>query len=114
MPSALLTGTAFEPEPCDFAHGHARSLDAFAAVHAREQLGALRFGVGFRVAFGGLPHLTAGGVAIGELVLARDRFAGVAIDALVDALGDAHPSRMWSPPPRRRVAVLGEWVLQGS
>jgi len=55
-----------------------------------------------------------GCVAVGELVLADDGFAALAVDALVDALGDAHPPWVWSPPPRRRVAVLGEWVVHGS
>jgi len=32
-----------------------------------------------------------GCVAVGELVLADDGFAALAVDALVDALGDAHP-----------------------
>jgi hypothetical protein len=55
---------------------------AFAAIHARERLRAL----GFRLAYGGLPDLPPGGVAVGELVLA----------------GDGHGDAVGSPPPPQR------------
>ena len=82
----------------DLADGEGGSFDAFAAVDAGEQLGAFGFRVGFGGALGGLPDLAAGGVAVGELELVRDGLAGLAVDALVDALGDAHPPWVWSPP----------------
>jgi hypothetical protein len=108
-----VAAAAVEPKRRDLGDGEVGALDAFAAVHAREQLGALGFGVGFAVAFGGLPDLAAGGVAVGEFVAAGDGFAGVSVDALVHALGDAHPPWMWSPTTRRAVAVLGQWVVHG-
>ena len=72
-------------------------------MHTRKQLGALGSGVGLTAALGGLPDLTPGRVAVAELVLASDRFARVAVNALVDTLGGAHPA--WAAEQHRVDAV---------
>jgi hypothetical protein len=113
-PAARLSAAPFEPEPGDLGDGQRGSLDPLAQVHARDQLGALGLRVGFAGALDGLPDLPSGRVAVGELVLAGDAFAALAVDPLVDAFGDAHPPRVWSPPGFRRRAVLGQWIVHGS
>src|SRR5438128_2462002 len=113
-PAPLRPARPFEPQLRDLRHRERRALDSLATVHAREQLRPLGLGVGLRASLGCLPDLSPGRVAVAELVLPSGGFAGVAVHALVDALGDPHPAWVWPPPPHLLAAVLGQCVLHGS
>src|SRR5438445_7655188 len=94
-PLPLRPARPFEPQFRDLGHRERRALDPLATVHAREQLGPLGLGVGLCAALRRLPDLSPGRIAVAELVLPSDGFAGMAVDALVDALGEPHAASVW-------------------